>query len=186
MMTNQITRKDLLRKGAVGAALGAAALAVPGLARADVSHGSEQIGEIYQLQAAFHRAKSHALTDPGAIDLMVSLWTDDCSFTKNGTTYTGTDAVRSYFLNSGSWQHNRLSLVPSFKDQIQVDGGTAFLYFECHDVALDSNDPAGPQGSIVTHLSNYGTIRNDDGSWRFWQMHFGSASPLSVDTIYDT
>jgi ketosteroid isomerase-like protein len=181
-----INRRDLLRKGAAGAVVGAAALAVPGLASAGVSHGSEQIGEIYQLQADFHRAKSHALIDPGAIDLMVSLWADDCTFTFNGTTFTGKDAVRTFFLNSGSWHHNRMSFVPSFKDQIEVHGDTAFLYFECHDVALDTNDPGGAQFAVVTHLTNFGMLRNVSGSWLFWQMHFGSASPLSVDTIYDT
>ena len=181
-----ITRGQLLRRGAVGAAVGAAALAVPGLALADVSHGSEQIGEIYQLQAAFHWAKSHALLDPSAIDVMVSLWTDDCTLTSGGKTLNGTDAVRTFFLGSGAWAHHRMSLVPSFKDQIDVQGNIAFLYFECHDVALDANDPGGAQGTIVTHLTNFGTIRNDGGSWRFWQMTFGSAAPISVDTIYDS
>jgi len=173
-----VNRRELL---AAGAAAGAAALAVPALATADVSHGSEQIGEIYQLQAAFHRAKSHQ-----DIDLMVSLWTDDCTVTVNGTTLAGRDAIRSLFLGSGSWKHHRISLVPSFKDQIQVQGDTAFLYFECHDVALDTNDPAGAQGAVVTHLTNFGTIRHVDGSWLYWRMHFGSAAPISVDTIYDT
>lgn len=186
MTTGEMTRRQLLRKGAAGAAIGAAALAVPGLAKADVSHGSEQIGEIYQLQAAFHWAKSHALTDPTAIDRMVSLWTDDCTLTMNGTTSTGKDAVRAFFLGSGAWKHHRMSLVPSFKDQIEVHGDTAFLYFECHDIALDANDPGGPQGALVTHLTNYGLLRNDGGNWRFWQMTFGSAAPVSVDTIYDT
>src|SRR5215470_3486596 len=106
MTTTPLTRRELLRKGAVGASVGAAALALPRLAGADVSHGGEQIGEIYQLQAAFHRAKSHQ-----NIDLMVSLWTDDCTFTFNGTTYTGQDAVRGFFLSSGSWHHHRISLV---------------------------------------------------------------------------
>ena len=165
--------------GAAGAALGAVALAVPGVANADVSHGSEQIGEIYQLQAAFHRAKSRQ-----DIDLMVSLWADDCTFTFNGTTFSGKDAVRTFFLNSGSWHHHRISFVPSFKDQIAVHGDTAFLYFECHDVALDTNDPGGAQGAIVTHLTNFGVIRNIGGSWLYWHMHFGSAAPISVDTIY--
>ena len=174
-----ISRRELL--GAAGVAVGAAALTVPALASADVSHGSEQIGEIYQLQAAFHRAKSHQ-----DIDLMVSLWADDCTATFKGTTLSGKDAVRSFFLGSGSFKHHRISLVPSFKDQIEVHGDTAFLYFECHDVALDTNDPAGAQGAIVTHLTNFGTIRNAGGSWLYWQMHFGSAAPLSVDTIYDT
>jgi hypothetical protein len=79
-----------------------------------------------------------------------------------------------------------MSLVPSFKNQIDVAGDTAFLYFECHDVALDTNDPGGAQGTLVTHLTSFGTIRNIGGSWQFWLMHFGSASPLSVDTIYNT
>ena len=177
----EISRRDLLRNGAAGAAVGAAALTVPGLASADVSHGSAQIGEIYQLQAAFHRAKSHQ-----DIDLMVSLWADDCTFTFNGTTFSGKDAVREFFLGSGSWKHHRFSMVPSFKDQIEVHGHTAFLYFECHDVALDRDDPGGGQGAIVTHLTNFGMIRKVGDSWLYWQMHFGSAAPLSVDTIYDT
>jgi hypothetical protein len=95
-----ITRSQLLRRGALGAAIGAAALAVPGLALADVSHGSEQIREIYQLQAAFHWAKSHALTDPTAIDRMVSLWTDDCTLTSGGKTMNGQDDVRAFFLEA--------------------------------------------------------------------------------------
>ena len=181
METLNLSRRDLLWKGSAAGALGAMVLTVPGSAYADVSHGSEQIGEIYELQAAFHRAKSHQ-----DIDLMVSLWADDCTATFKGTTLSGKDAVRSFFLGSGSFKHHRISLVPSFKDQIEVHGDTAFLYFECHDVALDTSDPAGAQGAIVTHLTNFGTIRNAGGSWLYWQMHFGSAAPLSVDTIYDT
>ena len=181
-MTNSrrtINRRDLLYKGAAGAALGAVVLAVPEVASAHDGHGSQQLGEIYQLQAAFHRAKSHQ-----DIDLMMSLWAEDCTFTLNGTTYSGKDAARTFFVNFGSWLHHRLSLVPSFKDQIVVHGNTAFLYFECHDVAFDTDDPLGPQGAIVTHLANFGTIRNVSGSWLFWRMHFGSAAPISVDAIY--
>jgi ketosteroid isomerase-like protein len=181
MSTPKSSRRDLLRKGAAGAAVGAAVLATPRLASADVSHGSEHIGEIYQLQAAFHSAKSHQ-----DIDLMVSLWADDCTITNAGTTISGKDAVRSFFLGSGSFKHHRISFVPSFKDQIDVRGNTAFLYFECHDVPLDTDDPAGAPGTVVTHLTNFGTIRNVNGSWLYWHMHFGSAAPLSVDTIYDT
>src|SRR5947209_1068843 len=110
-----INRRELL--GAASAAVGASLLAVPALASADISHASEQIGEIYQLQAAFHRAKSHK-----DINLMVSLWSEDCTLTLNGTTFSGKGAVKSLFLASGSWKHHRISLVPSFKDQIQVHG----------------------------------------------------------------
>jgi ketosteroid isomerase-like protein len=171
-----INRRKLL--SAAGAAIGAAALAAPVAAIADVSHDSEQIGEIYQLQAAFHRAKSHQ-----DIDLMVSLWTDDCTLTFNGATYSGKDAIRAFFLTTPTWHHHRISLVPSFKDQIEVHGDTAFLYYECHDVALDTNDPAGAPGTFVSHLTNYGTIRKVGDSWQFSHMNGGPAG-LSVDTIY--
>jgi hypothetical protein len=91
---------------------------------------------------------------------MMSLWADDCTFTFNGTTFSGKDAARTFLLSTGSWHHHRISLVPSFKDQVTVDGDT------------------------VTHVTNSGTIRNIGGSWLFWRMHFGSAAPMSVDTIY--
>ena len=88
-----ITRRALLRTGVLGAAMGTATLTMPVLARAasapGVSHGSEQIGEIYELQAAFHRAKSHQ-----DIDLMVSLWAEDCTFTVNGTVVVLEDELR--------------------------------------------------------------------------------------------
>ena len=172
-------RATLLRKGAVGAAGGAVALSLPSFASATTQQKtSAQTGEIYQLQAAFHRAKSTQ-----DIDLMVSLWTPDCSFDYVGVTYTGPDAVRAFFLGSGSWKHKRLSLVPSFKDQIAVQGNSAYLYFECHDVALESTDPGGPQGSLVTHLYNAGTIQRHAGNWQFQQMHFGVAG-VSVDTLF--
>jgi ketosteroid isomerase-like protein len=174
----EMTRRALLRTGAVGAGAGIAAFAVPGLAQAS-NPDSEQIGEIYQLQADFHRAKSHQ-----NIDLMVSLWAPDATFHNGGATFTGQDAVRTFFLGSGSWHHQRISFVPSFKDQINVRGDTAFLYFECHDVALTDESPTVAAGTIVTHLYNAGTIRNVKGKWLFQDMFFGSAAPLSVDHIY--
>jgi hypothetical protein len=131
MTSNEISRRELLRKGLAGTALlGVGALAVPGLASA-AGPESVQVGEIYQLQAGFHRAKSHQ-----DIDLMMSLWASDATVTLGAALYNGADAIRTFFLGSGSWKHQRISLVPSFKDQIDVHGDTAFLYFECHDVAL--------------------------------------------------
>jgi len=177
MTTAETTRRGLLRKAAAGAAVGTAALAAPGLAYAG-ERDSEETADIYQLQAAFHRAKSHQ-----DIDLMVSLWAEDSTFQVGTTTYAGRDAVRTFFLASGSWQHRRISLVPSFKDIIKIHDDTAFLYFECHDVALTNESATVPAGSIVTDLFNAGTVRRVGHRWLFQHMVFGSA-PLSVDTIY--
>jgi ketosteroid isomerase-like protein len=183
MTMGEITRRQLLRRGATGAAIGAAALAVPGFARADVSHGSEQIGEIYELQAAFHRAKTTQ-----DLDLMMSLWADDATFVNQSTssTYTGFDAIRSFWQTSGSFTHHRFSLVPSYKTTIQVNGDEAFLYFECHDIGnfADGSFDDPSVKTIVNDTFLAGTVRHIHGGWVFWYMTAGLSSPLSYDTYY--
>jgi ketosteroid isomerase-like protein len=178
----QMTRANLLRIGAAGTAFGAAALALPGLARADGPE-SVQVAEIYQLQAAFHRAKTTQ-----DLDLMMSLWADDATFVNNsnGHTYVGADQIRGFWQTSGSFTHHRFSLVPSFKTTIQVHGDQAFLYFECHDVGEfgsgSFDDPA--QKTIVNDSYLAGTLRHIQGAWVFWLMTAGSSSPLSYSTYY--
>jgi hypothetical protein len=74
----------------------------PGVRTSSVAEGTK-IGEIYQLQAAFHQAKSHQ-----DIDLMMSLWATDATFTFGGDLFSGADAIRAFFLGSGSWAHPRI------------------------------------------------------------------------------
>jgi hypothetical protein len=107
----QMSRGTLLRVGAAATGLGAAGLTLPGLALADRPE-SVQVAEIYQLQAAFHQAKTTQ-----DLDLMMSLWADNATFTNKstGTTYVGSDAIRSFWLGSGSFTHHRFSLVPSYR-----------------------------------------------------------------------
>jgi ketosteroid isomerase-like protein len=183
--TGQISRRRLLQIGAAGTAAGAAALALPGLGRADVSHGSEQVGAIYELQAAFHRAKTTQ-----DLDLMMSLWAEEATFTNHTptgtTTYSGADQIRSFWQGSGSFKNHRFSLVPSYKTTIQVHGNQAFLYFECHDIGnFDSGgfDDATKK-TIINDTYLAGTLRNIGGDWVFWDMTAGSSSPLSYDTYY--
>lgn len=173
----QISRRDLLRRGAVGGAVGLAALAVPGLSLADPGE-SVQLGEIYQLQAAFHRAKSTQ-----DIDLMVSLWAVDGVLNNQNdpnSPYVGSDELRAFWLQSGSFTHRRFSLVPSFKTQIDVHGNDAWLYFECHDV--------GDYDLATRFIANdsflAGTVSNVAGNWVFANMTAGKSSPLSVDHYY--
>ena len=180
-----LSRGRFLRLGAAGTAVGAAALAFPRLAGADVSHGSEQIGEIYELQAAFHRAKTTQ-----DLALMMSLWADDATFTYTGTSpatvYTGSDQIRSFWQGSGSFTHRRFSLVPSYKTTIQVHGNKAFLYFECHDIGnfADGSFDDPSVKTIVNDTFLAGTVRHIHGGWVFWYMTAGLSSPLSYDTYY--
>ena len=182
-MTREITRRDLLRKGVGAAAIGGFGLALPTVASADVTHGSEQIGEIYELQAAFHRAKTTQ-----DIDLMMSLWADDATFvnTSNGQTYVGADQIRGFWQISGSFTHHRFSLVPSYKTTIQVHGDEAFLYFECHDVGEFADGGFGDptKKTIVNDSYLAGTLSHIAGTWLFFNMTAGSSSPLFYSTYY--
>jgi hypothetical protein len=181
MTTHQLNRRTLLRTSLTGTALGAAAWAIPGVARAGTAAGSPesvQVAEIYQLQAAFHRAKTTQ-----DLNLMMSLWAPDATLAIQGdphSPYTGTAALRAFWQNSGSFTHRRFSLVPSFKTQITVQANQAQLYFECHDIG--DYDLATRFLAADTFLA--GTVRNLAGTWVFADMTAGSSFPLSADHYY--
>jgi ketosteroid isomerase-like protein len=140
---------------------------------------SVQVGEIYQLQAAFHRAKT--LQD---LDLMMSLWAPDGILHVVGdplSPYAGTQNLRAFWAGSGSFLHHRFSLVPSFKTQIDVHGDSAYLYFECHDVG-NFGDPVTRFIASDTFLA--GSVDHIGGSWVFSHMTAGKAAPLSIDYYY--
>jgi ketosteroid isomerase-like protein len=189
MTTTTINRRDLLRKGMAGTALGAAALAAPSLARAGApaddadGHSLRQVAKIYQLQAAFHRAKTTQ-----DLDLMMSLWAGDATFTNRstGATYAGSDSIRSFWQGSGSFTHHRFSLVPSYKTTIEVHGNEAFLYFECHDIG-DFTTGSFEDPTVKTIINDTflaGTLRKAGDNWRFWNMTAGPSTPLSYDHYY--
>ena len=158
----RLTRRTLLRVGTTGTALGAATLALAGVSHADGPE-SVQVAEIYQLQAAFHRAKTTQ-----DLELMMSLWADDAAFTNitTGTTYLGSTQIRAFWLASGSFTHHRFSLVPSYKTLIDVHGDEAFLYFECHDIGNFATGAFGDPTvtTIVNDSYLRGTLRNSAGA----------------------
>ena len=149
-----------------------------GTTESDLTEGNRaSIGDIYRLQAAFHLAKTTQ-----DIDLMMSLWAHDAHFVNSGTPYSGTQAIRDFWLGSGSFENRRMSLVPSYKTQIEVHGDKAYLYFECHDIGdydLATRFIAGD-----TFLA--GTLVKRNGKWLFKDMTAGSAAPLSPDHLYFT
>lgn len=180
------SRRELLGFGATGALVAGAGLSIPLVSTlkgrsvaAGTPEGDSRLGEVYRLQAAFHRAKT-----TGDIDLMMSLWEEGATLISNGdpnSPYVGSAKLKAYWLNTGSFLHSRLSLVPSYKIRIAINGDQADLYFECHDVA----DYADPKlRSIVNDTFLAGTIRWAHQAWRFSSMTAGQASPLSPDHYY--
>lgn len=171
-------RRNFCRSMA-GVAVGLGGLTGPALTqlKAEVeSSDSAQIGKIYQLQAAFHRAKTTQ-----DIELMMSLWAPDASLTVPGSPpFVGMAEIRAFLLTTGSFTHHRFSLVPSFKIQIDVHGNEAFFYEECHDV----QDFGLATQFIASSTFLAGTLRKVAKDWLFWIMYGGSASPLSIDHYY--
>jgi hypothetical protein len=136
------------------------------------------VGEIYELQAAFHRAKSNQ-----DIDLMMSLWDEHGALVVQGNAsspFLGPQQLKSFWQTSGSFTHRRFSLVPSFKTQIDVHGDEAWLYFECHDIG----DYDLADRSIVNDTFLAGTVRKVEGKWVFSSMTAGAAAPLSINHYY--
>ena len=166
-------------KSLSGAALGIGGLAVnrnPLLAQVSGSDAAA-VAEIYQLQANFHLAKSTQ-----NIDLLMWLWDPNGSLTINGdpnSPYVGLDKVKAFTLSTGSFIQHRLSLTPSFKIRIDVQGNEAFFYEECHDVG----DFDLATRSIAADSFFAGFLRKIDGRWVFSNMYGGSAQ-LSMDHYY--
>ena len=181
MITTKRNRRDILCLGLAGAAAGMAGLALRPSAPAEAQTGGPervQVAEIYQLQAAFHRAKTAQ-----DIDLMMSLWDMDGTLYVQGnpnSPFVGPEQLKSFWQTSGSFTHRRFSLVPSFKTQIDVRGDQAWLYFECHDIG----DFDQPDRAIASDTFLAGTVRNIGGKWVFSNMTAGKAFPLSVNHYY--
>jgi len=172
-------RRDFCRTVAAVVGVGGVAASNLGPARAQVSGlATADVAQIYQLQAAFHQAKTAQ-----DIELMMSLWDPKATLKVQGdpkSPYGGTEQLRGYWLNSGSFKNRRFSLVPSYKTRIAVRDNEASLYFECHDVA----DYDQPTRHIINDTFLAGTLRNTGGKWVFYDMSAGPATPLSLDRYY--
>ena len=172
-------RRDFCRTivATVGVGGVAAANLLPAMAQVS-GPATADVAKIYQLQAAFHQAKTAQ-----DIELMMSLWAPNATLRVHGdpkSPYVGTEQMREFWLHSGSFKNRRFSLVPSFKTRIAVRGNEASLYFECHDVA----DYDQPTRNIINDTFLAGTLRNMGEKWVFYDMSAGPSTPLSLDRYY--
>jgi len=172
-------RKDFCKAVVTVVGVAGTAASHPSPANADVSGPpTADVAQIYELQAAFHRAKTAQ-----DLELMMSLWAPNASLKVQGdakSPHVGTDQLRAFWAGSGSFKNRRFSLVPSYKTRITFHGSTADLYFECHDVG----DYDQPTRSIVNDTFLAGTLQNLNGKWVFSDMSAGPSTPLSLDKYY--
>ncbi len=172
-------RRDFCKTIGVAVGVGGVTALHVSPAKAQVSGAATaDVAQIYQLQAAFHRAKTAQ-----DIELMMSLFDPKATLKIQGdpkSPYVGAEQLRAYWLNSGSFKNRRFSLVPSYKTRIAVHGKQADLYFECHDVA----DYDQPTRNIVNDTFLAGNLRDVGGKWVFYDVSAGPSTPLSLDRYY--
>ncbi|SRR5713101_3369246 len=111
---------------------------------------------IDQIEKTWHKASS-----THNVNLMMTLWAPDATFTIATATYTGKQQIRDFFVHTAGPfqpQNHWLSDTPAYKVRITVNGDKGTLYFECHYVDLKTD-------KVVTVAAADQNVRKIDGRW---------------------
>ena len=120
-----------------------------------------------QIEKNFHEA-----TSKKDIDLMMSLWAPNATFTtKPGETLTGKTQIRRFWLAAPAFKpDNRwVSDTPAYKIRMTVNGDRGTLHFECHYVD-SKTEKLGPVTAADQQVARI------NGSWLITDMVGGSAT----------
>ena len=125
---------------------------------------SADLWEIDQLEKSFHKA-----TTTKDVDLMMSLYAPNATFTFPGTIAAGKKEIRQFWLTSKSFTNNWASETPAYKVRITLNGDRGTLYFECVYI-----DPKTGQVAAVTAAD--GDVARIDGRWLITSLAGASAT----------
>ena len=113
--------------------------------------------QIDQIERKFHQA-----TTLKNIDLMMSLWAPNATFTVGpGATAAGVDEIRDFWLTKAETFQEDTTWVsdhPAYKVEITVNGDRGTLHFECHYIDYKTNTVA------FTTVADFDVARID-GRW---------------------
>jgi hypothetical protein len=151
-----------MRALVVGGASVALALSLSGCGGSDggtdpVAQRDASMWQIDEIEKTWHKAASTQ-----DLDLMMSLWAPDATFTYGPLTVSGTDQLRAFFAKAGPYQpgNHWVSDTPAYKIRITVndDDTKGTLYFECHYI-----DPK--TGKVVSVVGADQNVEKIDGKW---------------------
>jgi ketosteroid isomerase-like protein len=114
------------------------------------------IADIEQIEVTWHRASSTK-----DVDLMMSIWAPDATFTIGDKILEGTDEIRAFFMNEAApFQRGNhwISETPAYKVDATVSGDTGTLYFECHYVDAET-------GKVVAYVAADQDVARINGKW---------------------
>jgi SnoaL-like protein len=119
-------------------------------------HRKLDINAIEQIEVKWHKASSTK-----DVDLMMSLWADNATFTFGDTILTGRDQIRDFFVHDAApfqLGNHWISDTPAYKIRATVDGNRGTLYFECHYVDVDT-------GKVVAYVAADQQVARVNGRW---------------------
>lgn len=125
--------------------------------------------EIDQLEKNFHRA-----TTKKNIDLMMSLYAPNSTFTFPGSTAVGKQEIRRFWLTKSKafMPSNRwISDTPPYKVRITVNGDRGTLFFECHYVDAKT-------GKLAAVTAADADVARVNGRWLITSLA-GASAPLT-------
>ncbi len=163
-----------MRRVSIGGTLGLLAISLAACGGSSTKSASDQtiqrqadLWSINQLEKNFHKA-----TSKKDIDLMMSLWAPQATFTtKPGQTLTGKKQIRRFWVAAPAFRRgNRwVSDTAAYKIRITVNGDRGTLHFECH--YIDSKTKKlGPVTAADQQVARI------NGSWLVTDMVGGSAT----------
>ena len=121
---------------------------------------------INRIEKNFHKA-----TSKHDIDLMMSLWAPNATFTYGpGETATGKKEIRDVWLNeSKAFKSNWVSETPAYKLRATVNGDRGALHFECHYVDIKT-------GKLIIVTAAALEVARINDRWLITSMVGGSAT----------
>jgi ketosteroid isomerase-like protein len=158
----------------IGGALAALAVSLAAWGGASGSSASEQamrrqadLWAIDRIEKNFHKATSRK-----DIDLMMSLWAPNATFTAGGHSAVGKKQVRQFWLTkSENFKRDNtwVSETIPYKVRITVNGDRGTLYFECHYVDTKT-------GKLERVTAADGDVARINGRWLITNLAGASAT----------
>jgi ketosteroid isomerase-like protein len=157
----------------IGGALGILVLLLAACGSSSANSSSQEaiqrqadLYSIGQIEKSFHKATSRH-----DIDLMMSLWAPNATFTVGpGQTATGKDQIRKVWLHkSKAFKARWVSDTPAYKLRMTVNGDRGTLNFECHYVDVKTR-------KVVVITGADQEVARINGKWLITSMVGGSAT----------
>ncbi|MGZ4333811.1 MAG: YybH family protein [Gaiellaceae bacterium] len=110
---------------------------------------------IDQIEQTWHKAAS-----THDIDLMMTIWAPDATFTIGGQTASGKAAIRKVLAAAGPFQlqNHWVSETPAYKIRTTVNSDKGTLYFECHYVDVKT-------AKVVKVVGADQDVQKINGTW---------------------